>query len=48
MILGEHVSADESAHDLLAEAERLAGEGRLREAIRKGYIAVLCDLADRK
>jgi hypothetical protein len=48
VILGEHVSADESAYDLLAEAERLASEGRLREAIRKGYIAVLCDLADRK
>jgi Domain of unknown function (DUF4129) len=48
IILGERVSADQTAHDLLAEAERLASEGKLREAIRKGYIAVLCDLADRQ
>ncbi len=48
VILGERIEAHESARDLLAEAERLAREGDLRGAIRKGYIAVLCDLSDRK
>ena len=48
VILGERIGADETADDLFGEAERLAGEGRLREAIRKGYIAALCELADRK
>lgn len=48
VILGERIDAHESARDLLAEAERLAGQGDLRGAIRKGYIAVLCDLSDRK
>ncbi|MBK9214868.1 MAG: DUF4129 domain-containing protein [Chloracidobacterium sp.] len=47
VILGERIEAHESGHDLLAEAERLAREGDLRGAIRKGYIAVLCDLSDR-
>jgi hypothetical protein len=32
---------------LFGEAERLAREGRLRDAIRKGYIAALCELSDR-
>jgi len=48
VILGERVSAEESAHDLFVEAENLAREGDLRGAIRKGYIAVLCELSDRK
>jgi hypothetical protein len=48
VILGERVAAEESAHDLFAEAESLARQGNLREAIRKGYIAVLCELSDRK
>ena len=48
VILGEHIDADETAHDLFNDAERLAREGDLRGAIRKGYIALLCDLADRK
>jgi hypothetical protein len=48
VILGERISADESAHDLFDEAERLAREGNLRGAIRKGYIALLCELSDRK
>ncbi len=34
--------------DDFAEAENLAGQGNLRGAIRKGYIALLCELADRK
>ena len=48
VILGEIVSSDESASDIFAEAERLAREGDLRGAIRKGYVAVLCELGDRR
>ena len=48
MILGERIDANSSAEDLFGQAERLAREGDLRAAIRKGYIAVLCDLSDRK
>jgi uncharacterized protein YlbG (UPF0298 family) len=48
VILGERISAEETAQNLFAEAERLAGQGNLRGAIRKGYIALLCELADRK
>ena len=48
VILGEHIDADATAYDLFNDAERLAREGDLRGAIRKGYIALLCDLADRK
>lgn len=48
VILGEHIAEDISAHDLFAEAERLASEGDLRGAIRKGYIALICDLSDKR
>jgi len=48
VILGEIVGADENASDIFAEAERLAREGDIRGAIRKGYIAVLCELGDRR
>lgn len=48
VILGEHIDASRSASDLFAEAENFARQGDLRGAIRKGYIALLCDLADRK
>src|SRR5439155_25365123 len=48
VILGERISSDESAEDVFAEADRLAREGNLRGAIRKGYIAFLCELNDRK
>ena len=48
VILGERIAANESAATLFAEAENLAREGNLRGAIRKGYIAVLCDLSDKK
>lgn len=48
VILGEQLSEDATAGDLFAEAEKLAREGNLRGAIRKGYIALLCDLNDRK
>jgi hypothetical protein len=48
VILGERVAAGESAENLFGEAERLARDGDLRAAIRKGYIALLCDLHDRR
>ena len=48
IVLGEHLAADKSAADLLNEAEALARQGELRAAIRKGYIALLCELGDRK
>jgi len=48
VILGEHIDASVSARDLFSEAEALARNGDLRGAIRKGYVALLCDLADRK
>jgi hypothetical protein len=48
VVLGERLEADQTSVDLLAEAEALAREGNLRAAIRKGYIALLCELGDRK
>ncbi len=48
VVLGERLEPDQSSADLLAEAEALAREGNLRAAIRKGYIALLCELGDRK
>lgn len=48
VILGERLAADESAASLFTEAEKLALEGNLKQAIRKGYIALLCELSDRK
>ena len=48
VILGERIADDQSSSDLFAEAERLARDGELRLAIRKGYIALLCELSDRK
>jgi hypothetical protein len=48
VILGEHISDQVSASDLFSEAESLARQGDYRAAIRKGYIALLCDLSDKK
>ena len=48
VILGERIGEDQSAEDLFGEAERLAREGDVRGAIRKGYVALLCELSDRK
>src|SRR3989440_7052427 len=48
IVLGERLDADQTAADLLAQAEILAREGNLRAAIRKAYIALLCELGDRK
>src|SRR5207249_4453948 len=48
IVLGERLEADQTAADLLAQAESLARNGDLRAAIRKAYIALLCELGDRK
>lgn len=47
IILGEQLRPEDTASDLLAEAEALARQGDLRAAIRKGYIALLVELGDR-
>lgn len=47
VVLGERLEADQTAFDLLDEAERLARAGELRGAIRKAYVALLCELGDR-
>lgn len=48
IILGEKISADETSANLFSEAENLALNGNLRDAIRKGYIAFLFELSERK
>ena len=48
VVLGERLAPDQTASDLIAEAERLARAGDLRGAIRKAYVAVLCELGDRR
>jgi hypothetical protein len=48
IILGERLEPDQSATDLLSEAEALARVGDLRAAIRKAYIALLLELGERK
>jgi hypothetical protein len=47
VILGEEIADERTSADLFAEAEELARSGDLRSAIRKGYIAMLCDLSDK-
>lgn len=47
VVLGERLEADQTASDLLDDAERLALSGDLRGAIRKAYVALLCELGDR-
>jgi Domain of unknown function (DUF4129) len=48
IVLGEKLEPDQSAVDLLADAESLARRGELRAAIRKAYVALLVELGDRK
>ncbi|HEY8562225.1 MAG TPA: DUF4129 domain-containing protein [Pyrinomonadaceae bacterium] len=48
LILGEKIAAHEDAQTLFDEAEAMARGGNLRGAIRKGYIAFLCELSDRR
>ncbi len=47
-MLGERLAPDQSATDLLSQAEALARSGDLRAAIRKAYIALLLELGERK
>ena len=47
IILGEQLKPEDTATDLLSEAEALARQGDLRAAIRKAYIALLVELGDR-
>jgi hypothetical protein len=47
VVLGERVKAEQTASDLLDDAERLARGGDLRGAMRKAYVALLCELGDR-
>ncbi|HEV7644066.1 MAG TPA: DUF4129 domain-containing protein [Pyrinomonadaceae bacterium] len=48
IILGERLAANESSSSLFAQAESMARDGNFRGAIRKGYVALLCELGDRK
>lgn len=48
IVLGERLEPDQSARDLLSEAEALARKGELRAAIRRAYIALLVELGERK
>jgi hypothetical protein len=48
IVLGEKIAAGATTDELFSEAEMLAKEGRLREALRKGYIAMLFGLGERK
>ncbi|MEZ5345904.1 MAG: DUF4129 domain-containing protein [Pyrinomonadaceae bacterium] len=48
IILGEKLDADATPLTLFSEAEKLASEGNLKAAIRKGYIALLFELSERK
>ena len=48
IVLGEKLEPNQSATDLLTEAEVLARRGELRAAIRKAYIALLVELDERK
>jgi len=48
IVLGEMLEPDQSARDLLSEAEALARRGELRSAIRRAYIALLVELGERK
>jgi len=47
IVLGEELSDEETADTLFDEAEKLALSGDLRRAIRKCYIAFLCELGDK-
>jgi len=47
VVLGERLEEDETAADLLEEAERVARAGDARGAIRKAYVALLVELGDR-
>jgi hypothetical protein len=45
--LGEEIADDATAADLFAMASELARQGEYRKAIRRGYIALLCEFDQR-
>lgn len=45
--LGEEIAEDATAADLFAMASEMARQGEYRKAIRRAYIALLCDLDQR-
>ncbi len=45
--LGEEIAEDVTAADLFANASEMARQGEYRKAIRRTYIALLCDLEER-
>lgn len=47
VVLGERLAPGQTPAGLIGEAEALARAGDLRGAIRKAYIAVLCELGER-
>ena len=46
-VLGEELADDVTAAELLTKANELARQGDFRSAIRRAYIALLCDLEQR-
>jgi len=48
IVLGERLEPEATSTDLLSQAEALVRHGDIRAAIRKAYIALLCELGDRK
>lgn len=48
VILGEIIGDEVTADELFAEAESMASNGDFTGAIRKGYVALLCELGDRR
>lgn len=46
-VLGEELADDITAEELLANANKLARDGDFRRAIRRAYIAMLCELEQR-
>ncbi len=48
VVLGELVGVGETSETLFDQAEQMARTGDIRGAIRKGYIALICELGDRR
>lgn len=48
VVLGETIGAGRTTAELMSEAEALARDGRLREALRKGYVALLFGLGEKR
>jgi hypothetical protein len=46
-VLGEEIAEDATGADLFARASELARQGEYRRAIRRAYVALLCELEER-